>query len=467
MNTGLIIAYGEIVGIVVVVTLAAVAGVGVAMSRPKYPVFLLLGVLFFFSASTWGEREVERTIYDRGTGQFYFSFVNLYLWGIALAIALASKFRRTPVVSCDAAKFFWLFNLFFAAHVIAGLATDVPFFDAVSYHGVLNVLNMSVLIFVLLRAFDNPRDLDDLIKLFMVSALARGIFGLARFAFFGGDPANAYATYEKIAIKLTFFDINDGLIATVATFYAAWRLAWDGRTMKVSVKWFYGLLLVVEFLVVVLSYRRTAIGGFALAALLFIILQPRATRLRYLLIGSAVCAIGLAVIVTGRLEQVRGVRGGILEVLLPDLFGGKSGDVSSGRFRELFMAFNTIRDHWLLGAGTWAEFRGGVISYHFGVYDFVHSGIVHIWLKTGLVGLALFLGGLLSYIVFVHTKRKMIEPGQRALFDASFAGFLFSIPNFLIGTPIIEFRTMLLFGLILAIPYAVYHSRMQPAGTRP
>ncbi len=79
MNLGLIFAYGEIIGILVAVTLAAVVGVGVAMSRPKYPVYLLLGVLIFFSASSWGRLEVTRTIYDRGTGQFNFSFVNLYL----------------------------------------------------------------------------------------------------------------------------------------------------------------------------------------------------------------------------------------------------------------------------------------------------------------------------------------------------------------------------------------------------
>lgn len=464
MNIALIVAYGEIVGIVAAVTLVAVAGIGVAVSRPKYPVYLLLGVLIFFSASSWGLLEVTRTIYDRGTGQFNFSFVNLYLWGIALAIALASQFRRAPAVPCGLAKYFWLFNLLFAAHVIAGLATDVPFFNTMSNNGVLNILNMSVLMFVLLQAFDNPRDLDELTKLFMVSVLARGIFGLVRFMFFGGDPVNVYASFEKISVKLTFFDINDGLIATIAAFYAAWRLAWEGKTMKPSGKWFYGVLLVVEILVVVFSYRRTAIGGFALAGLLFVILQPKPRRLMFLLIGSVVFALGLGVIVTGRLQQVRGARGGILEALLPDLFAGRSGDVSSGRFGELFMAFDTIRDHWLLGAGTWAEFRGGVIAYHFGVYDFVHSGIVHIWLKTGLVGLALFLGGLLSYIVFVHAKRSMMEPAQRAFFEAGFAGFLFSVPNLLVGTPIIEFRTMLLFGMVLAIPYLAYHNRIQTAG---
>jgi hypothetical protein len=37
--------------------------------------------------------------------------------------------------------------------------------------------------------------------------------------------------------------------------------------------------------------------------------------------------------------------------------------------------------------------------------------------------------------------------------DAGFAGFLFWVPTLLIGTPIIEFRTMLLIGLALAMPF--------------
>jgi hypothetical protein len=39
------------------------------------------------------------------------------------------------------------------------------------------------------------------------------------------------------------------------------------------------------------------------------------------------------------------------------------------------------------------------------------------------------------------------------LADAGFAGFLFWVPTLLIGTPMIEFRTMLLIGLCLALPF--------------
>jgi hypothetical protein len=47
--------------------------------------------------------------------------------------------------------------------------------------------------------------------------------------------------------------------------------------------------------------------------------------------------------------------------------------------------------------------------------------------------------------------------------DAGFAGFLFWIPTLLIGTPIIEFRTMLLIGLSLAMPFVA----ARVASTRP
>jgi hypothetical protein len=39
------------------------------------------------------------------------------------------------------------------------------------------------------------------------------------------------------------------------------------------------------------------------------------------------------------------------------------------------------------------------------------------------------------------------------LADAGFAGLLFWMPTLFIGTPIIEFRSMLLLGLTLALPY--------------
>ncbi len=44
--------------------------------------------------------------------------------------------------------------------------------------------------------------------------------------------------------------------------------------------------------------------------------------------------------------------------------------------------------------------------------------------------------------------------GNHALLaDAGLAGLLFWLPTLLVGTPIIEFRTMLLLGFTLALPF--------------
>ena len=48
-----------------------------------------------------------------------------------------------------------------------------------------------------------------------------------------------------------------------------------------------------------------------------------------------------------------------------------------------------------------------------------------------------------------HARLKLLG----LLADAGMAGLLFWMPTLLIGTPVIEFRTMLLLGLTLAMPY--------------
>jgi hypothetical protein len=65
--------------------------------------------------------------------------------------------------------------------------------------------------------------------------------------------------------------------------------------------------------------------------------------------------------------------------------------------------------------------------------------------------------------VSYYAKTRSFLSGNALLIaDAGFAGFLFWIPTLLIGTPIIEFRTMLLFGLTLALPFvAVGRERYQ------
>jgi hypothetical protein len=52
------------------------------------------------------------------------------------------------------------------------------------------------------------------------------------------------------------------------------------------------------------------------------------------------------------------------------------------------------------------------------------------------------------------------------LADAGFAGLLFWMPTLLIGTPVIEFRTMLLLGLTLAMPYLAHRVGSRNSSTQ-
>ena len=109
----------------------------------------------------------------------------------------------------------------------------------------------------------------------------------------------------------------------------------------------------------------------------------------------------------------------------------------------------------MFGLGSWGSFYGNedILDYHFGKFDFVHSGFGHLLLKSGLVGLMMFIA-LLAAVVIHYLRQRRRWHGHSALMaDAAMAGLLFWMPTLLIGTPVIEFRTMLLLGLTMALPY--------------
>ena len=128
------------------------------------------------------------------------------------------------------------------------------------------------------------------------------------------------------------------------------------------------------------------------------------------------------------------------------------------RAAEWAMAMDTIRHNIFLGAGTWGELGQGIIGWHFGAYGFVHSGILHLWMKSGLLGLGLFFGAIIAWALFLIKLLRRLAPEQQLLAVVGMAGVLFLIPSFIAGTPTIEWRTMQLFGFALALPYAVHNA---------
>jgi hypothetical protein len=307
--------------------------------------------------------------------------------------------------------------------------------------------------YLVVIAFKTERDHQNLLLCIIALAGARALFGLVRYVFFGGDAANPYKNFEQMDIKIYFFDIGDNFIASLAAFCAAWLLTSPQARLSTLKRVALLAFLALQIAAVALSFRRSSLLGLAFMFSLLIFRLPSRQRLLVAVFAAGFLSVIAAVFFQHRLQYAGDAPGGILSSLIYDIAPSKNMD--DNRFYELYAAAKSLGDNWLFGLGTWGTFTGDqdILSYHFGRFDFVHSGFGHIVLKTGVVGLVLFCCILASYISYYLKHRRFLSGNALLIADAGFAGFLFWIPSLLVGTPIIEFRTMLLLGFTLALPF--------------
>jgi O-Antigen ligase len=208
----------------------------------------------------------------------------------------------------------------------------------------------------------------------------------------------------------------------------------------------------------VFSYRRTAWGGLAIAVVLFALCQPK--QLRYkLLLGFAV--LGLPALLYKAVqrsgENMHGAS--MLERLMPDIAANGELSFTTGRFSELYAAFLSFKESPVFGLGAWGRYDGSrfsELSWHHGDFGWMHSGLLHVALKSGLVGAGISVWVLVAVIRFVVRVKASMHVNELGIMMAGLAGLLFMLPNWLIGTPVIEYRTMQLMALTVALPYMAY-----------
>ncbi len=417
-----------------------------------------IALLVLFSSSTWGQLQEENTLYARGTGMFYFSLVNLALWLVATA-AILRMLARGPLSAPRAPAspfplFLAGFGFLLLAHVVVGLAAGHALLSILSYTGLLNVLNMALFSLLLLAALADDNGRRHLLQTLLALAAVRASFGLVRYAWFGGDSANPYRNFEGLDMRLVYFDIGDNYIAALAAFCIAWLLLMPGVRLTLWRRSWLLVLLAMEVATVALSFRRSSLIGLVLMCAVLLWQLPWQRRLVFGGLGMAVAAAGAAVLLRERLQaNAAPGAGGFLASLLYDVGPQRATEVS--RFYELEAAAHSLQGHWLFGLGSWGSFRGNedVLDYHFGKFDFVHSGFGHIVLKSGIAGLLLFVALLAGVVIHYARTRPALRGNGALLADAGIASLLFWLPTLLIGTPVIEFRSMLLIGMALAMPY--------------
>lgn len=413
----------------------------------------LVAILCLFSSSTWGQLEEENTIYARGTGLFYFSLLNLCLWLACAALAIRNMVHpHQRLMPSPFPRFLAAFSFLLLAHLVLGLMSDQPLPAIFSYSGLINVLNLLLFTVLLMTALTTEQHRERLLLLILSLAGLRAVFGLLRYAVWGGDSANPYRNFESLDIRLVYFDIGDNFIAALAAFCLAWLLLMPGVRMSLARRALLMSWLVAEIATVVLSFRRSSLVGLSLMFAVLLWRLPWQRRWIFAGLGALAMIPAAGLLMQQRLRFSTGSQSFIAS-LLYDVGPDRGTNVS--RFYELEAAARSLEGHWLFGLGSWGSFYGNedILDYHFGKFDFVHSGFGHLVLKSGLVGLLAFLALLSAFCLHYLRYRKNMRGNSALLADAGFAGLLFWMPTLLIGTPIIEFRTMLLIGLTLALPY--------------
>ena len=453
-------------GMVLAAMLAIVIGFGLMLAWPRVLVFGFLACLLLIaSSSSYGlEEATEANVFwVKGTRTFFFSFVEMAVFGAWIAALLRNAWTGTRPVGVTIFKYYLAFGALLVGHALVGLLDDRhPLLFDLSQRGFSNLLYQGMFILVLVSTLRTERDLRWLGLLFVACLLGRHVFGLVRWAAFGGDPQNAYATLGGSQVRITFWDINDSILAALMFALCAWRLLTQ-RVFAAGERLLYLAGSAMALVIPLLSARRTAQGGMLLAIVVLAALLPRGRRWPAVL--AFVLAVPLVAVALGQRAEDKTAR--LIERVLIDVKANPMKDPRRTRFHELRTAWQTLKEKPVFGLGPSGRFRvtdHTGLEYHGGAYDYVHSGFGHVLLKTGFVGLLLFCALLVAWGRLVVRSWPSTDGPGRGLAVAALAGLAASLPNLLVGTPIPELRTMLLMGLLMALPLVVARAAApQPA----
>jgi hypothetical protein len=454
--------------VVVLLAVLAVVGMGVGMVWPRFLAYVYIAVFFFRNSTSYGSLAAAASpgVYSRGSGVLFFPLLLWCMFGAWCCARVSAGFQRYPAPACNLRPWFLAWLLLLGGHVAVGMFSNVTLAEVLAPSGFSNIIWMAPLVSLMLLSFRTREHAVELSRFIMLAGLGRAMFGLARWAFLGGDPNNVYANMNDIKIKLTFFDINDSLLCTIAFAIAAVNLFQVVKNKRslfwTTIDW---ATLCTTAACIVLSYRRSAWIGFVLAFLIIMMRFPLQRRIHMMALGAPVMGAGLLVAAIRRLGHTKGAGSG-LSSLFYDMESKRFG-AESERVLELKYALADFISHPLTGIGSWGRYTGYQhISWQAGQDGglFLHSGVLHIALKAGLPGLVLLGGTIWVFTRFARRALRTLPPELLGLATAGAAGLAFMLPDLLIGTPFPQVRTTQMLAICLALPYvAMAVASAQPA----
>lgn len=476
--------YGGLVNLYLGAMLAVLVWVTVGMTRPILLVLALLLVLAAFPASSLlnAEGGLGFDIYAKGSGYLLFSLYEITIFMAALCVVLRTLFDRHERAGAALtgrvlpqppgnpySLFYALVALMLVAHAVENsVSIDDRWYYAFSRSGVVYLVLQGLLVAALAGVIAAPAQLRLLVLSVGAVVAGRMVWGAFRYLVLEGDPANYYET-DANQFRITFWDINDSLwavmLAVGLTWLAATRDDWSGlrRTLLLGFAMFC-------LAIVALSARRTAQLGAFLALLSLFALLPRGRRWWVGVMFALVMPVAVYKLGTRTEGDTRNF---VQKLMSNPQNQSYFNDPRRERFYELRVAWQDVKKNPWFGVGPEGRFNPPShvgLEYHKGNYGFVHSGFGHVLLKTGVVGLALFLALFVVWARQLRRQWRDAPPHYRALLAASACGMAAELPNVAVGTPLIELRTMLVLGVVFALPLMVAraaHAERHPLPVRP
>ncbi|MEW6023513.1 MAG: O-antigen ligase family protein [Pseudomonadota bacterium] len=481
--------------VVVLLALLAVLGIGLGLVWPRLLVYPYLCIFFWMNSTSYGNLSVFASpgVYSRGSGMLLFPVVLWYVLGAWCCARIAAGFGQglapggvlaggqggsyrgmqgrthagiaNPApggaAACNLLPWFWGWGVLLACHTGAAFIAGVPVKDALAPSGFSNIVWMGPLVALMLLSFRTREQALELARFVMLAGLGRALFGLGRWAAFGGDPNNVYANMNAIRIRLTFFDINDSLLCMLAFAIAAVGLFGAAQVRRATpwrlLEW---VTLGATAACIVLSYRRSAWIGFMLGFVVVMLRFPLRRRVQLALAALPLVGAALGYAALRRLGQTRG-GGGLFYDMQSRRFGPES-----ERVLELKLVLGDILAKPFTGIGSWGRYSGyEQISWQANPDGglFLHSGVLHVALKSGLPGIALLAGTVCAFVLAARRALRTLPPELLPLGAAGVAALAFMIPDVLVGTPFPQVRTTQMLAVALALPYVALAAAAAPA----
>ena len=397
----------------------------VVVKQPELGLLMIVASLGIFTDGWNRNRAIDDLVYRINIGKVYVTEFVVYGFAFIYIIRRILHRENKKLLNFKS-PLDWILPLFalcIAFFMFYGYELTHNAAKAFGYHGGRVVIVGIVFYFLLANTLSGTESAIRVFKWFFVAGTLKALFGLMRYV---GGFSGATNSYHGIPVP--FVEIPETFALSVCVAGAAAAVAFG--ILKKSELIFVAAASSVMLLDIVLSLRRSVWLCLLVAMGVIFLLCPVMQRVRIAL-GCGLLAV-VAVLAMGpdlyqRIESRVGFLSEIVE--RPELIGREEGDISF-HYYDILDAWSAFQET-PFGRGFPGKYRRVLTSSEDNLIErYLGTGLVHnealnLAVKTGVIGLGLYLLCLILFSVAVlRSLRLTANPRTRALLATCLATIL-------------------------------------------